>query len=210
MFQKLIFLIFCLNIAIGGKATKKWVDTRKIMYGVVTQLFSGDSFNMVNEENQWNATIKIYCLVAPIGNEPLYQETTLALSNMILGKRVKVLFEYTDVMGKTVGEVYLNNTNIGQELVKAGGAKVAVESCKYDDYRKLFQIAKESKTGIWGHLHFIDPWAYIEQERMRKQALKDLERSNGTNGTKETNGTNGTNVENGAHNATAGSIKKDL
>ena len=31
MFKELIFLIFCFNIALGGKATKKWIDSRKIM-----------------------------------------------------------------------------------------------------------------------------------------------------------------------------------
>ena len=70
-----------------------------------------------------------------------------------------------DRNGRVLGEVFIGNMNINQELVKKGLAWHFKKYSKSEEYAQLENSARKEKIGLWSEKNPIAPW---EWRRMKK------------------------------------------
>lgn len=138
-------------------------DIRSVT-GTVTKISDGDTFQLTTPE-QTILKIRLYGIDAPeidkinhqtgqvnISGQPYGKESSEALKNKIMGKKVKVDILDIDKYRRMVGMIYMDDRNINLEMVEEGHAEAFMEYLK-EPYRSKFleveQKAKSAKRGIW-------------------------------------------------------------
>jgi hypothetical protein len=93
---------------------------------------------------------------------------------MVYGNQVQVIQKDMDRYGRVVGMVYVGNTCVNEDLVRAGLAWVYLRYCKDSFCREWADIeaqARAAKMGLWSHPDPIPPWDYRRGARGRNKAL---------------------------------------
>jgi micrococcal nuclease len=123
--------------------------------GTVTRVSDGDTIHLTTPE-QTLLKVRLYGIDAPetdkinhqtgkvnIPGQPYGEESSKALENKIMDKKVKVDILDIDKYRRMVGMIYLNDRNINLEMVREGYAyllKDAVISKKAHHHKLLFVL----------------------------------------------------------------------
>jgi len=84
----------------------------------ISRVIDGDTIVLNGYER-----LRVACIDTPERGEYGFDAATRKTRQLVGGKRVSVRRITTDRYGRTVGEVIVNGTNLGQELVRTGHAR---------------------------------------------------------------------------------------
>lgn len=127
--------------------------------GRVVGVADGDTITILNAQNT-SFKIRLSSIDAPEKAQDFGQKSKQSLSDLVYGQDVTVSVVDTDRYGRTVGIVFLDNTNINAEQVRRGMAWVYT---KYNKDRSLVGIesqARQSRIGLWSQPNPTPPWEY--------------------------------------------------
>ena len=142
---KLYFLLLLMSMS----------RTNDPIYGTVNKIIDGASFNIIQNDTFIDVVVTLYCLQP--STDPLYANISKeALSKLILNKVVKTI-TICSPKGCDGAEVFVNEMNIGKELIEKGYANSDNRKCRDRKYNELARKAKRNKIGIWS-----------DEERMKR------------------------------------------
>ena len=143
-----------------------------IIDGRVVSVESGDQITVQNRRRVRNR-VRLAGVSSPKAGQPFAAEAASYLSNLVLGKTVKVVGRRFDQAGLLKGKVLLNGRDINLEQVIAGfawhHAEFPSEQSRRD--RSLYEAAeahaREHKFNLWSAHDPVPPWLFNEQPRVQ-------------------------------------------
>ncbi len=161
MHQKVLLLLAVLALVLQVNAQSDRKNREKAIYYPVSRVVDGDTF-WVDDGSEKGKKVRLIGIDAPetrrtrMKEVGYYAEESRAyLSNMILGKRVRLEFDVDtfDQYRRTLAYVYLGDgTFINANMLKEGYAMVLTvpPNIKYaEEFVKLARKARERKRGLW-------------------------------------------------------------
>jgi endonuclease YncB( thermonuclease family) len=145
--------------------------------GNVVGVSDGDTITAL-DENKRDYRVRLLGIDAPEKNQAYGVRAKENLSRLVFGKAIIVRFEKKDRYGRILGIVYVNESDINLEQVKAG---LAWHYKKYSsdqpaDESRLYAEAEESarlnKLGLWQ-----DANPTLEEVKRRKKMRRLLRRT---------------------------------
>ncbi len=163
-----IVVVVLLFLFVKGLFLKKEYD------GTVTKVFDGDTI-MVKLNDNSEVCVRIWGIDAPETGkngkkgQPYSQNITRYVENLCINK--KVVIKRKDISyGRIVGEVILpDKKNLGQEVLKRGGAWWYSYYCSDPVYAQLEQEARKSHSGIWSDPNIVPPWVFRHKESLERE-----------------------------------------
>ena len=117
----------------------------------VTEVVDGDTFYLGNGDK-----VRMLGINTPESGRPYAQEATDFLTNMILGKEVTLVNDSknpdSDSYGRLLAHVYVNDTLVNYEIIKAGLAFSYPYTSGTDfhtEYEKAQAFASSNTVGLW-------------------------------------------------------------
>lgn len=134
-------------------------------HGKAIKITDGDTLTLLLIKTQYK--IRLAQIDTPEKRQPYGNKAKQALSDMVLGKHIKVKIETIDRYGRYVADIYIDGKHINTELVRVGAAWVYK---KYVKDKRLFDIeqqAREDKVGLWGlpEADRVPPWKWRKVNR---------------------------------------------
>ena len=143
-----------------------WPLTAHAWMAKVVSVTDGDTIKVYNAE-QGQVKIRFYGIDTPEKAQPYGKAAGKYLTSLIAGAAVEVESVTKDRYGRTVGIVWDNETNINQEMVRAGYAWVYKRYCKKpfcDFWLELENKAKTDKLGLWKEPNPVPPWEWRRRD----------------------------------------------
>ena len=109
--------------------------------------------------------IRLYGIDCPEKNQPFGKKAKWFASDLVFKKIVEVNALNKDCYGRTIAWVYIGNTCLNEELLKAGLAWHYKRYSKKKNLSLLEEEARGMKMGLWSDPHSIPPW---EWRRLKK------------------------------------------
>lgn len=137
--------------------------------GKVVNISDGDTITVLEKNREYK--IRLYGIDTPEKAQDFGVKAKAFTSDFVSQKEVTVIQKDVDRYGRVVGIVYIDNTCINEEIVKAGFAWVYQHYCKEPfclDWMKLERLAREKGVGLWSHPSPLPPWDFRKDKR--KQA----------------------------------------
>jgi micrococcal nuclease len=128
----------------------------------VVSVTDGDTIKVYNAE-QGQVKIRFYGIDTPEKAQPYGKAAGKYLASLIAGATVDIETVAKDRYGRTVGIVWDRETNINQEMVRAGYAWVYRKYCDLsfcDFWQELEKEAKADKKGLWQEPNPVPPWEW--------------------------------------------------
>jgi endonuclease YncB( thermonuclease family) len=116
--------------------------------GKVTRVIDGDTVSVQSERGGRAQRLRLQGLDAPESCQSGGAESTQALVRMVLGQRVQVDVEQTDVYGRGLAHLSLQGEDVGARLVREGQA--------------------------WSYRWKANPGPYLAEERQARSARRGL------------------------------------
>ena len=154
----LAFLVLALLFACNPKEEKG-------MDGKVVKVADGDTFTLLNPQNQ-QVRIRLHGIDAPEKGQDFGSVARQNLSSLVFGKTVRVQEMDVDRYGRTIAIVYTQDgICINEAMLKAG---LAWHYKAYDDNAKwaaMENTARAQKQGIWSQPRPTPPWDWRKAQR---------------------------------------------
>jgi len=135
----------------------------KFIEGKVTRIADGDTFTMVFE-NGFDVRVRLNGIDSPEKKQAFSKRAKQTLSDLIYNKEVKVYYESKDRYGRVLGDIYIDDLNINQEMVRRG---MAWHFIRYSDDEALAALEKEARKnriGLWAEAEPVAPWVYRDKQ----------------------------------------------
>ena len=117
----------------------------------VTEVIDGDTFYLGNGDK-----VRMLGINTPESGRPYAQEATDFLTNMILGKEISLVNDSkngdSDSYGRLLAHVYVNDTFVNYEIIKAGYAfwYPYTSGTDFDtEYEEAQTFAANNTVGLW-------------------------------------------------------------
>lgn len=130
----------------------------------VLKVIDGDSFLALLKGEQ--VEIRFWGIDCPEWNQPFAHNAKKITRQMLEGNDVQIWVKDRDRYGRLVAMVFLNNTNVNEELVRSGSAWVYSRYCneqlcnRWNEYQH--QAAK-AKRGLWSQPNVVPPWQWRQR-----------------------------------------------
>ncbi|MFV8369621.1 thermonuclease family protein [Flavobacterium sp. LB2R40] len=137
----------------------------------VIGIIDGDTYDI--SKNNKSERIRIDGIDAPEKGMPFYKVSKKHLSNLIYSKYIRIEFEKKDRYGRWVAKGYIDDSDISEEMIKAG---MAWHFKKYSDNEILSNLeikARNLKLGLWQETTPVEPW---EVRKLHKNGISTKER----------------------------------
>lgn len=148
--------IFCIILFLAFSA----FQNNQIIQGKVINVQDGDSITLLLD-NQVQLKVRLEGIDCPERNQDFGTKAKQFTSDLAFSKNVTVHKSGVDRYGRTLGYVMLpDNTNLNEELLKAG---LAWHFVKYNSSQRLSQLESEAKSlkiGLWQMPNPIAPWDF--------------------------------------------------
>jgi len=131
----------------------------QIIEGKVIKIKDGDTIEILLQGNN-PITIRLNGIDAPEKKQAFGQKSKEKLSEMIFGKIVKVDCNGKDRYGRVIGDIYLDEVNINEEMVKSGLAWHYKKYSKSDILAEYEDEARNNRRGLWADKNPIPPWDF--------------------------------------------------
>jgi len=137
----------------------------ELLEGRVTRVSDGDTFTLRYYGVQ-DETIRLHGIDAPERNQPHGAEAGAALARMVADRDVRVRVEDTDIYGRIVGTVFLDDENINLRMVREGHAWWYEFYARNDiDLQEAQAIARAARRGLWAGNNPVAPWDFRRRSR---------------------------------------------
>ncbi len=115
-------------------------------YSNVRYVIDGDTFVLNN-----GSFVRLLGIDAPEKGSAYYDRSAYELQKRIAGRKFELEFSGTDIYGRLLAFVRINNSNVNVELVRNGWARIFLYN--NTKYAELLESAQQSaiseKIGIW-------------------------------------------------------------
>ena len=125
-------------------------------------------------------TAVLQYIEVPEPEQPLHKIAAEHLSALVLGKKIQFRARSITPL-KTVGSLYVNNIDIGQQMIRDGAAWYAVleksgqEAVESATYQSNEALAKAEKRGVWSFENLKPSWEIraeaVENRRRQQEKL---------------------------------------
>ncbi|MDG1545257.1 MAG: thermonuclease family protein, partial [Candidatus Poseidoniia archaeon] len=139
----------------------------------VTEVIDGDTFYLGNGDK-----VRMLGINTPESGRPYAQEATDFLTNMILGKEVTLANDSkngdSDTYGRLLSHVYVNDTFVNYEIIKAGYAfwYPYTSGTDFDtEYEEAQTSASNNAVGLWTESSYNLTIDYIEYDPEGDEAV---------------------------------------
>lgn len=139
------------------------VSYSQIIEGEVIKIKDGDTIEILLEGNQ-PITIRLNGIDAPEKKQAFGQKSKEKLSEMIFGKIVKVDCNGKDRYGRVIGDIYLDELNINEEMVQSGFAWHYKKYSKSSILAEYEDEARSNKRGLWAEDYPTPPWDFRKKK----------------------------------------------
>jgi micrococcal nuclease len=134
--------------------------------GKVVKVTDGDTITVLVDNEQ--IKVRLSEIDAPEHGQDFGQKSKEALADLVFEKEVRVVTHGKDRYGRTIGDVFVGQTNVNEKLVADGWAWNFPKYSKSKRLAELENEAREAKRGLWAGNAPIPPWEYrAEQARKR-------------------------------------------
>ncbi len=127
--------------------------------GKVTRITDGDSIRVQRDGK--DVTVQLNGIDAPEPKQEFGPDATAFLKSRLLDKTVRVVVKGQDSYDRTLGQVFLDKTDMNAEMVKSGMAWAYVRYSK--DYADQEKSAREAKSGLWAKPSPKAPWDWRKE-----------------------------------------------
>lgn len=124
--------------------------------GKAVSIHDGDTITVLQDKRQ--IKVRLYGIDAPELKQPYGKKSKQFLANLIAGKVVEVEENGKDRYKRTIGIVYLGNTDINAQMVANGYAWAYRKFSKR--YAPQESKAKKQGLGLWQDKEPIPPWEW--------------------------------------------------
>ena len=131
--------------------------------GKCVAVTDGDTIKVMHEGKA--EKIRLYGIDCPEKKQPFGKKAKSFASDLVYKRIVEIKALNKDRYGRTIAWVYVNDTCLNEELLKAG---LAWHYKRYSKEKTLSLLEKEArgmKVGLWSDPHSIPPW---EWRRLKK------------------------------------------
>ena len=145
-------LLLLLLGVLGSKSNKRYT---------VTKVVDGDTIHV--RSGYAIIKVRLACIDSPELKQPGGLEAKEALTTALGNNRVQLDITSIDQYGRTVAEVYVNNTNVNKAMVFYGQAhfyEQYKDGClnNVKEYQEASDYARKSKMGLWANDDVVAPW----------------------------------------------------
>ena len=147
--------------------------------GRVVEVFDGKTVS-IEMQNGSRLTAVLQYIEVPEPDQPLHKIAAEHLSALVLDKKVEFRARSITPL-KTAGSLYVNNVDIGQQMIRDGAAWYAIleksgqEAAEGATYQNNEALAKSEKRGVWAFENLKPSWeirAEAEENRRRQERIK--------------------------------------
>ena len=133
--------------------------------GRVVKIMDGDSLSMLDQANRQH-TIRLYGIDTPEWDQPHGNNAKKALARLVDGRNIGVVTVNEDTFGRTVGTVFVANTNVNLAMVESGNAWWFARYAPYERHLAAAEEqAREQRIGLWSGKNPIPPWQWRREQR---------------------------------------------
>lgn len=136
--------------------------------GRVVRVADGDTVSILDGDNKQHK-VRLFGIDTPERDQAYGKAAKKALAALVADKQVAVQIMETDSYGRTVGTLYLQDSNINAAMVQSG---YAWWYRHYAPNNRLLaameQQAREKKRGLWADPEPMPPWDWRRQQRYQK------------------------------------------
>jgi endonuclease YncB( thermonuclease family) len=133
--------------------------------GRVVRVADGDTVSVLDSDNKQHK-VRLFGIDTPERDQHHGKAAKKALAALVAGKTVGVVSVEKDSYGRTVGTLYLHDTNINAAMVQGGHAWWYRH---YAPHNRLLaameQQAREAKRGLWTNPEPVPPWDWRRNKR---------------------------------------------
>ena len=166
--KRIIFLIVAVFCCCSASAQ----DLPSEFYAKVVGISDGDTFKVLYQENQ-EIKVRLNHIDAPEKGQPFGKNAKKFASDLCFGKEVKIVRQKKkDRYQRIIAEVFVGQTNINKEIVRAGYAWHFKKYSSDKEYEKIENEARENKRGLWQDKTSIAPWAWRDIKKIKKSTKK--------------------------------------
>jgi micrococcal nuclease len=159
------YIILCLCVfplVIFGADPDTKVVTLK---GKVVRISDGDTIGiLIGKET---VKVRLEGIDAPESNQAFGTKAKNALNELVAGKEVVVKKTGEDRYKRTLGTVYVGETDVNAKLIHDGWAWHYKQYSKDKALAKLETEAKEAKRGLWADPNALEPWEFRKRSKLK-------------------------------------------
>jgi endonuclease YncB( thermonuclease family) len=149
------------------------------IHGRITGVVDGNMINVLIRAKQ-QIRVRIAFIDAPEKGQPFGQRAKQAMSELVLGKDVKLRPHTIDRYGRLVARVLVDGQDAGLELLKQGlcwvyekyFGEAAAEI--QTNYREAQDTAQAQRAGLWQDPDPVPPWEWRKEKHVTSQAASLL------------------------------------
>lgn len=133
--------------------------------GKVVKIMDGDTLSLLDKNNRQHK-IRLFGIDTPEWDQPHGNKAKRALAQLVDRRQVGIVIVDTDTFGRTVGTVYLGDSNINLAMVAAGHAWWFSRYAPYERHLAAAEEqAKAHRVGLWAAADPVPPWTWRRQRR---------------------------------------------
>jgi micrococcal nuclease len=162
--SRLTFVMIVLLIA--GTAAGTIAAGEKIAVGQKVAVYGGsviDGDSIIVNKGKQTIEIRLFGIDSPEFDQPGAKDSRRAIAALVEGQSLLVEVMDHDSYGRTVALVRAGSICVNEEQVKAGLAWVHPRYCRIgicDRWRRLEELARTSKKGLWQYQRPVEPWRW--------------------------------------------------
>lgn len=134
------------------------------MHGKIIRVSDGDTVVLLDSNNEQHR-IRLDGIDCPEKGQAYSKVATDFVKDLIAGKYVKVEWTQRDKYNRILGFVFVGETNVNKELLKAGLAWHYKFFNDDAELANLEKIAKQKKLNIWSQKNPIEPYQWRQTHK---------------------------------------------
>ena len=135
------------------------------LIGKVVSVYDGDTITVLSGNTQHK--IRLEGIDTPESKQPFGNKAKQAMSEMVFGKQVKVVWKKKDRYGRTLGHVYVNGKWTNLQMIKQGMAWHYKQYSKDQELASAEVEARTKRLGLWADKAPVAPWDWRKSKRSR-------------------------------------------
>lgn len=129
--------------------------------GKVVAVADGDTITILTPDKE-QIKIRLVETDGPEKDQPYGQKSKQALSDLVFGKHVSVEWNKTDKYKRTLGRVFVGDTDVNLQQVKIGAAWAYTQYLTDERIKQAETEARNAKAGLWALQadQIMPPWEW--------------------------------------------------
>lgn len=138
----------------------------ELMEGKCSYVQDGDSLKFIPKGETEEIRVRLHGIDAPEKGQEFSNQSREMLRKLTHKKNIRVEVQDTDRYGRSVAKVYVGNTYVNLEMLRAGLAwyySHHADSKKDADLQKAQQSARKAAKGLWANPDAVTPRRFREK-----------------------------------------------